>query len=48
MTGQLLHWDTGLGWQHGPYPVSACYDVLCGTKEWKGVAHTAPNPKNVR
>lgn len=47
MTGTLLHWDTGLGWRDGPYPRTACYDILCGTKQWKGIEHHDPNPPTV-
>jgi len=47
MTGNLLHWDTGLGWRDGPYSRSSCYDILCGTKQWKGVEHHDPNPETV-
>ena len=47
MTGNLLHWDTGLGWRDGPYSRSTCYDILCGTKQWKGVEHHDPNPETV-
>jgi len=45
ITGKLIHWDSGLGWRDGPYPRTACYDVLCGTKQWKGVEHHEPNPE---
>eukprot|EP01095_Lingulamoeba_sp_RSL-Kostka_P006344 TRINITY_DN198_c1_g1_i1.p1 TRINITY_DN198_c1_g1~~TRINITY_DN198_c1_g1_i1.p1 ORF type:complete len:409 (-),score=92.62 TRINITY_DN198_c1_g1_i1:7-1233(-) len=43
-TGQLLHWDSGLGWRDGPFSHSSCKDILCGTKEWKGIGHHDPNP----
>eukprot|EP00012_Vannella_robusta_P000216 CAMPEP_0206183466 /NCGR_PEP_ID=MMETSP0166-20121206/655_1 /ASSEMBLY_ACC=CAM_ASM_000260 /TAXON_ID=95228 /ORGANISM="Vannella robusta, Strain DIVA3 518/3/11/1/6" /LENGTH=369 /DNA_ID=CAMNT_0053598327 /DNA_START=125 /DNA_END=1234 /DNA_ORIENTATION=+ len=45
MSGTLLHWDTGLGWKDGPYAHTSCYDILCGTKAWKGVEHHDPNPE---
>ena len=47
MSGTLLHWDTGLGWKDGPYAHTSCYDILCGTKAWKGVEHHDPNPETV-
>lgn len=47
MSGTLLHWDTGLGWRDGPFPRTACYDILCGTKQWKGIEHHDPNPPTV-
>jgi hypothetical protein len=47
MSGRLLHWDTGLGWRDGPFPRTSCYDILCGTKQWKGIEHTDPNPEHV-
>jgi len=43
--GRLLHWDTGLGWRDGPFPRTNCFEVLCGTKQWKGVGHHDPNPE---
>lgn len=45
MSGRLLHWDSGLGFRDGPYPRTSCYDILCGTKQWKGIGHHDPNPE---
>lgn len=44
IASQLLHWDSGLGWRDGPFSHRRCLDILCGTKEWKGVSHYDPNP----
>jgi len=32
--GVNLHWDSGLGWRHGPMGKDSCLDILCGTTKW--------------
>ena len=32
--GVNLHWDSGLGWRHGPMGRNSCLDILCGTTKW--------------
>ena len=29
-----LHWDSGLGWRHGPKGIESCLNILCGTSAW--------------
>ena len=30
-----LHWDSGLGWRHGPFGLESCLEILCGTTKWR-------------
>ena len=32
-----LHWDSGLGWRHGPLGLPSCLEILCGTANWRDV-----------
>ena len=32
--GQLLLWDSGLSFQHGPYGKESCFNLLCGPEKW--------------
>ena len=27
---EIIHWDSGLGWHHGPFADPSCLDILCG------------------
>lgn len=40
-----LHWDSGLGWRHGPIGMNSCLEILCGTSNWRDSQSTA-NDKN--
>jgi hypothetical protein len=30
----LLLWDSGLAFSHGPYGRESCLDILCGPENW--------------
>eukprot|EP01094_Clydonella_sp_ATCC50884_P023707 TRINITY_DN5757_c0_g1_i3.p1 TRINITY_DN5757_c0_g1~~TRINITY_DN5757_c0_g1_i3.p1 ORF type:complete len:399 (-),score=60.48 TRINITY_DN5757_c0_g1_i3:77-1273(-) len=32
--GQILQWDNGLAFNHGPFGYSNCMDILCGPVHW--------------
>ena len=32
---EILLWDSGLAWQHGPETRESCADLLCGPNVWR-------------
>lgn len=44
--GLLLHWDSGLGWRHGPVASEKCLEILCAHTKWRERDAEAQLPKD--